>query len=417
MILGAIADDFTGATDLCSTWVKAGLRVVQTIGLPAPDETPDADAVVIALKSRTIPPTEAVAQSLAALDWLRSQGVRQILFKYCSTFDSTPQGNIGPVTDALMQALGQEIAVISPAFPKNGRTIYKGQLFVGDLPLAESPMKDHPLTPMRDSNLIRLMDAQACGRTGLIPLQIVRQGPEAIRAAFATLSAQGYRYAVPDAVEDQDMLSLGRALADMPLVTGGSAVGMGLPQNLREAGALGAALAPALPSAPGRAVVLAGSCSAATRAQIAHVAPLWPDYRIEIDRVAAGEDIAAEALAWAQAQSGPILIHGSADPEEVARNQSRYGVMAAGEMIEHTLSAIAQGLFAIGFSRFLVAGGETSGAVISGLGISALQIGPEVCPGVPWCGARVAGRDLALCLKSGNFGAPDMFVQALEMLE
>jgi len=418
IILGAIADDFTGATDLCSTWVQAGLRVVQVIGVPAPGQAPEgADAVVIALKSRTIPAGQAVSQSLAALDWLQGQGVRQVVFKYCSTFDSTAQGNIGPVTDALLEAMGQDFTVISPAFPKNGRTIYKGNLFVGDLPLAESPMKDHPLTPMRDSSLIRLMDAQSRGRTGLVALQTVRQGQEAIRVAFDRLRAEGYRYAVPDAVEDADMLALGRALDGMALVTGGSAVAMGLPANLRGSGQLGAAMPPRLPLTEGRGVVLAGSCSTATRGQIAQAAARWPSLKIDIDRVAAGDDVASEAVEWAVAQPGPVLIYGSSDPEEVAANQRRHGVMEAGEMMERTLSSIAQGLLSRDFSRFLVAGGETSGAVISALGVNELAIGPEVCPGVPWCGATVEGRALALCLKSGNFGGPDMFTQALEMLD
>ncbi|MGA0614763.1 3-oxo-tetronate kinase [Paracoccus sp. KR1-242] len=418
IILGAIADDFTGATDLCSTWVKAGLRVVQVIGIPEAGQTPrDADAVVIALKSRTIPADQAIAQSLAALDWLNAQGVRQVVFKYCSTFDSTAAGNIGPVTDALLAAMGQDFTVVSPAFPRNGRTIYKGNLFVGDLPLAESPMKDHPLTPMRDSSLIRLMDAQAQGRTGLVPLQTVRQGAPAIRAAFDHLRGEGFRYAVPDAVEDEDMIALGRALDGMALVTGGSAVAMGLPANLRDSGDLGAALPPRLPRSQGRAVVLAGSCSTATRAQIAHVTPLWPTLKLNLDRIAAGEDIAAEALGWAVAQTGPMLIYGSSDPAEVAENQRRHGTMEAGEMMERTLSTIARGLLERGFARFLVAGGETSGAVISALGVTALEIGPEVAAGVPWCGATVGDRELALCLKSGNFGGPEMFTQALEMLD
>ncbi|MFT4014217.1 MAG: four-carbon acid sugar kinase family protein [Paracoccus sp. (in: a-proteobacteria)] len=418
MILGAIADDFTGATDLCSTWVKAGIRVIQVIGVPEPGFVPEgADAVVVALKSRTIAPDQAIAQSLSALDWLREQGARQILFKYCSTFDSTARGNIGPVTDALLDAMGQDFTVISPAFPRNGRTIYKGNLFVGDLPLAESSMKDHPLTPMRDSSLIRLMQAQARGRCGLVALETVRRGPDAIRAAFDRLRAEGFSYAVPDAVKDADMLALGRALDGMALVTGGSAIAMGLPENLRQSGELGAALDAALPEAPGRSVVLAGSCSTATRGQIAHARKIWPSMKLDVDRIAAGKDVVRQALDWAEAQDGPILIYGSSDPAEVARNQERHGVMKAGAMVEDALSGIARGLLARGWSRFVVAGGETSGAVISALGVREMSIGPEVAPGVPWCGATVAGKPLALCLKSGNFGGPAMFPEALEMMD
>ena len=415
--LGAIADDFTGATDLANTLVGEGVRVAQVIGVPDNStEIGDADAVVVALKSRTNPAKEAVEQSLAALDWLRGQGTRQIVFKYCSTFDSTAEGNIGPVADALSEALGSKIAVICPAFPANGRTINEGDLFVHDMPLAESPMKDHPLTPMRDSNLIRLMTAQSRWETGLVPLQVVRDGADAIRGRLQELADAGCRYAVADAVSDGDLRLIGGALAEHPLVTGGSGIAMGLPQNLRSAGALGAAGPASLPAAQGRALVIAGSCSAATRGQIARAKKRWPWRKIDVARLADGADEIGDAVDWALAEpaDSPVLIFASADPNEVAETQEKYGVKRAGEMVESALGGIAKTLTGQGFSRLVVAGGETSGAVVSTLGIKTLRIGPEIAPGVPWTETREP--HLALALKSGNFGSETFFEDALGML-
>ena len=417
-VLGAIADDFTGATDLANTWVKAGLRVVQVIGVPAPGRAaPEADAVVVALKSRTAPVDEAVAQSLAALSWLRAQGARQILFKYCSTFDSTPQGNIGPVADALLAATGGEFALVCPAFPGAGRTVYNGYLFVGDLLLSDSSMKDHPLTPMCDANLIRLMEAQSAHRAGLIGLDTVRAGPQAIAARVAELKSDGCRYGVADTIEEADLLALGAAAQGYGLVTGGSGIGMGLPENFRARGVLGAAVAPVLPAAQGRALIVAGSCSTATRGQIAAAAQ-WPARRLDVDRIASGADVVGETVTWARSAPAdlPVLVYASAEPGEVAATQAKYGTARAGEIVEHALSAIATALCDHGFTRIVVAGGETSGAVVSALGLRVLEIGPEIAPGVPWCAGERGGRPLAITLKSGNFGAPSFFADALEML-
>lgn len=416
--LGAIADDFTGATDLAATLVAEGVRTVQVIGVPdAATDTGDADAVVVALKSRTAPVAEAVSQSLAALGWLRAQGARQVVFKVCSTFDSTPQGNIGPVADALADALGARIAAVCPAFPANGRTVYKGTLFVHDLPLAESPMKDHPLTPMRDSSLIRLLEAQSAHRAGLADWQTVQAGPDALRARLDALAEDGMRYAVTDALTDADLRAIGAALDAHPLVIGGSGIAMGLPANLRARGLLRAATAPALPPQRGRALVLAGSCSTATRAQIARAKAIWPARAIDVDRIAGGHDEAAAAVDWALAQPAvaPVLVYGSADPAQVAANQAKYGRDEAGAMVERTLAAIAATLSDKGFDRIIVAGGETSGAVVTALGVRALRIGPAIAPGVPWTEAT-GDRRLALALKSGNFGAEDFFEAAFAML-
>lgn len=418
ILLGAIADDFTGATDLASTLVKRGMRVVQTIGVPRTDlDFGDAEAMVVALKSRTAPVEHAVESSRRALEWLQQQGARQVVFKYCSTFDSTPEGNIGPVADALMGALPADLALICPAFPANGRTVYQGYLFVGDRLLSESSMKDHPLTPMHDANLVRLMAAQSRHRVGLVPLATVAAGASAVEAACDGLRARGIAYAVADALTDEHLETIGRAAAGHRLITGGSGVAMALPVNFRREGLLSAPAVPELPEVAGGAAVLAGSCSRATRAQIECVSALWPNVKLDADRLAEGESVVDEVLAWAleQDEDLPILIFSSANPEEVAEIQDRYGREYAGAMIEDAFGRIAQGLVEAGTRRMIVAGGETAGAVVTALGIDALRIGLEIDPGVPWT-ESLGGPRLALALKSGNFGAADFFAKALGML-
>ena len=418
ILIGAIADDFTGATDLANTLVKEGMRAVQTIGVP--DESFDlgeTDAVVIALKSRTNPADEAVRESLAALEWLQANGARQVLFKYCSTFDSTDAGNIGPVADALLDALGAELTIACPAFPTNGRTVYRGYLFVGDVLLSESSMKDHPLTPMRDANLVRVLGRQTPHKVGLVSHDHVSQGAAPIRDALSGLEQEGVRHAIIDAIDDGDLRVIGEALADFKLITGGSGIALGLPENFRRAGLLERTGAAPLPQTVGRAAVLAGSCSVATRNQLAHVADVWPSYAIDPERLAQGDDVAGEALSWAsQMDAGtPAVIYSSSAPEDVARVQDDFGRERAGALVESAMAAVAVGLVAQGVRRLVVAGGETSGAVVSALGVHALRIGPEIDPGVPW--TEAAGEPaLALALKSGNFGGEDFFTKALEML-
>jgi len=237
VLLGAIADDFTGATDLCNTLVRRGMRTVQLIDVPAPETNIlDAEAVVVALKSRTTPAAEAIEKSLAALAWLRGAGARQLLFKYCSTFDSTDAGNIGPVAEALMEALGTDFTLYCPAFPENGRTIYLGYLFVGDVLLSESGMRDHPLTPMRDPSLVRVLKRQCRGNVGLVPQYGVARGPVTIRDAFASLRKAGFRHTIVDAIEDHDLEVIGEAAADFQLITGGSGIALGLPENFSPSG-------------------------------------------------------------------------------------------------------------------------------------------------------------------------------------
>lgn len=417
-VLGCIADDFTGATDLANNLVRAGMRVVQTIGVPTGPLDTEADAIVVALKSRTIPPAEAVSQSLAALQWLQAQGAQQIYFKYCSTFDSTPQGNIGPVTDALMQALGTTFTIATPAFPDNQRTVFKGYLFVGDVLLNESGMKDHPLTPMTDANLVRVLQAQTKHRVGLVDHKTLAQGPEAIRGRFAALRADGVGIAIVDAVANADLLTLGAALKGMPLVTAGSGVAIGLPANF---GLQADSQAASLPTAGGLQAVVSGSCSVATNQQVmAFIQSGRPALAIDPLRIAAGVDVQAEALAWAREQlaGGPVLVFSTAEPSAVRAIQGRLGLEEAGAMVERTIAGIARGLVALGVRQLVVAGGETSGACVQALGIAQLRIGGQIDPGVPWCHATspVAPEGLHITLKSGNFGTPDFFTKAFAQL-
>ena len=418
ILLGCIADDFTGATDLANNLVRSGMRAVQTIGVPSGALQVEADAVVVALKSRTTPPQEAVRQSLAALRWLQGAGARQIYFKYCSTFDSTAQGNIGPVTEALMDALGTPFTIATPAFPDNQRTVFKGYLFVGDLLLSESGMRDHPLTPMADPNLVRVLQAQCRRKVGLIDYRTVAQGEAAIRRRIAALQAEGVAIAVVDALDNDDLLRLGPALKDLPLVTAGSGVAIGLPANF---GVAPSAAASRLPAAGGTCAVVSGSCSQATNRQVqAFIAAGRPAFALDPLRIAAGDDVAAQALAWAAPllATGPVLVYSTAQPADVKAVQGRLGVGEAGALVERTIAAIARGLVDLGVRQLVVAGGETSGACVQALGIDQLQIGPQIDPGVPWCWGRdSAGAPLHLALKSGNFGADDFFAKAFAQLQ
>ena len=416
--LGCIADDFTGATDLANTLVRQGMRTVLLLGVPQDEKPVGAEAVVVALKSRTIPAGEAVDQSLAALRWLRDNGARQFFFKYCSTFDSTDDGNIGPVAEALLDGLGEDFTIACPAFPTTGRTIYLGHLFVGDLLLSDSSMRDHPLTPMTDSNLVHVLGRQTQGRVGLVHHRTVSHGAAAIAQEFDRLHGDGCVAAIVDAIDDADLLAIGHAAADLKLVTGGSGVAMGLPDNFRRAGLLTAkGAADALDPVDGLEAVIAGSCSAATIGQVAEMGGTHPMFRVDPAALAAGEDVAGAALDWAAAKlpKGPVLIYSTDQPDAVAAVQGRLGRDEAGALVEDAMAKIARGLADAGVRKLVVAGGETSGAVVQALGVTALRIGPEIDPGVPWT-QSLGDPPIALALKSGNFGAPDFFVKALRML-
>ena len=374
------------------------------------------------MKSRTTPADEAIAESLAALHWLQKAGCRQFYFKYCSTFDSTAKGNIGPVGEALMQALGSKFTIACPAFPVNGRTIYKGHLFVGDILLSDSGMRNHPLTPMTDASLVRHLQSQVKGKVGLTEYSTVLKGEAAIRARFAALQAEGCNFTVVDALSNDDLMSIGLACADMPLLTAGSGIALGLPQNFRRAGLLAEDLvADTLPATGGLRAVISGSCSIATQGQVAAMREKHPAFNIDPFELARGTDVVGAALDWAASRlkDGPLLIYATAAPEAVKAVQAQLGVEKAGSLVEEALAAITKGLVALGVGQLIVAGGETAGAVVKALGVTGLRIGPEIDPGVPWTAGinkDSSQRPLALALKSGNFGTPDFFIKAWSKL-
>lgn len=411
LVLGAVADDLTGATDLALTLSRGGMRVLQLVGVPDADATfDDADAVVVSLKSRTIPAAEAVALSRAAGERLLAAGAEQLFFKYCSTFDSTDAGNIGPVAEALLELVGETRALACPAFPTNGRTVFKGHLFVGDQLLSDSPMRDHPLTPMRDANLVRVLARQTQHPVRLVDLATVRAGDTALKAALD--AAEGF--AIVDAFVDDDLRRIGAAARHHRLITGGSGVALGLPANFGIAPGA-ATVAGGYPA--GRAAILAGSCSTATRRQVASA--LGAGYAgLQLDplAIADGGQTVADGLAFALAAGMTPVIYASAAPEVVAERQAALGVARAGAVVEDYFAALAPLLVEAGFTRLIVAGGETSGAVIHGLGIRALEVGPEIDPGVPWMSTTAGGQPVALALKSGNFGSDDMLVKAWGLL-
>ena len=425
VLLGCIADDFTGATDLANNLVRAGMRVVQVIGVPGRPLDTDADALVVTLKSRTAPRNDAVVQSLDALKWLQAHGAQQIYFKYCSTFDSTPQGNIGPVTEALMDALAglesSDFTIATPAFPDNQRTVFNGHLFVGDVPLNESGMQNHPLTPMTDSNLVRVLQAQCRRKVGLIDYKVVAQGEAAIRRRIGELRRQGVGLAIVDAISNDDLLRLAPALKGMPLLTAGSGVAIGLPSNF---GITPSTAAATLSRAAGLQAALSGSCSSATNRQVqAFIQAGGPAFRMDPLQIAAGVDVTAEALTWAAPllSQRSVLIYSTAEPDAVKTVQGQLGVHQAGTMLENALAAVAQGLVELGVRQLVVAGGETAGACVQALNITQMRIGPQIDPGVPWCYAHARTGaapevDLHLALKSGNFGADDFFSKAFSML-
>ena len=415
--LGVIADDFTGATDVASMLVRAGMRTVQVIGVPK-GPPPDADAVVVALKSRTTPAAAAVEESLAALRWLQAAGARQFYFKYCSTFDSTSAGNIGPVADALLDALGADFAIACPAFPENGRTVFRGHLFVGDALLSDSGMRTHPLTPMADANLVRVLQSQTTSRVGMLRYDTIASGVDATRRQITALQADGVRLAIADAINNDDLRTLAQACADLPLITAGSGVALGLPDVYARRGWLILdARAAALTDVGGLAAVISGSCSDVTNAQVADwLASGRPAFQVDARELAEGKPIVESALAWARRSGSdePVLVYATASTQRVQQVQASLGAERAGQLVEQCLAAIASGLIDAGVRRLVVAGGETSGAVVKALGISALRIGATIDPGVPWTQAE--GRPLLLALKSGNFGSTDFFAKALSLV-
>ncbi len=422
-LLGCIADDLTGGTDLSGILVNNGMRTVQMIGVPDGEWPDDADAVVVALKSRTIPVEHAVAQSLQALRWLQAAGCAQYYFKYCSTFDSTPTGNIGPVAEALMDVLKTDFTIGCSAFPATRRTIYQGYLFVGGVPLNESGMQHHPLTPMTDANLVRVLQQQTKRKVGLVEHAVVSAGAEAIAERFALLRREGVGFAIVDALSDEDLAQIAVAAASLSLITGGSGLAQGLPQNFRQRDLLNSqqTATTLAPTVAGFKAVIAGSCSTATRNQVDVMRAHHPAFRVDPLELANGHDVVASAAEWAASRIGkePVLIYATAAPDEVNLTQATLGVEKSAALIESALAAIAAKLVDLGVGQLIVAGGETSGAVLNALGVNRLSIGREIDPGVPWTTTMLnppSRRLLALALKSGNFGSPDFFLKAWDKL-
>ncbi len=423
IVLGAIADDFTGATDLANNLVRAGMRTLQVIGVPRIAlDLEDIDAIVVALKSRSCPAQDAISDSLAALDWLQNQDAKQIFFKYCSTFDSTDDGNIGPVADALLDQLGAQQTVMVPAFPTNGRTVYQGHLFVGDRLLNDSGMEHHPLNPMADADLVRTLARQTPHAVGLLPRSLLAVGSEQARTYLDKLKAQNVRHVICDTIDETDLKVLAATVTELALVTGGSGLGQTLPTEYRRLGWLQAVdNAGQLAPASGASLVLSGSCSRATLGQIEHFLSHYEGFALDPIALADSDDQIEEALAFARARlnnANPVLIYASAAPDQVKQAQKQLGVAVAGERVERALAMLAQELAAEGVGKLLVAGGETSGAVVSALGIGELRIGEQIDPGVPWTQTQLSGRQtpLSLALKSGNFGGVDIFSRAFEVL-
>jgi len=419
LMLGCIADDYTGATDLSSALTESGLRVVQLFGRPGPSAAPpdpgQTDAVVIALKIRTAPAADAVADALAALDWLRRGALDRVLFKYCSTFDSTPAGNIGPVHDALQGELGVPQSISTPATPENGRTVYLGHLFVGNQLLSESSMRDHPLTPMRDPLLTRVLAAQSRADVRLLPLSVVRAGADAIHAHLAELRrlARGPQVVVCDAIDDNDLRVLAAASRSLPLLSGAAGLGRAVAATVRAHAVRTRLPAHMVSAGQGPTAVLAGSCSSATLGQVEHMAARYPTYRLDAEQLARYPRVVEDALAWAghHLATSPVLLAASQPPEQVARAQRHLGRSRAAELVETALGRLAVGLRRLGVRKLIVAGGETSAAVVNALGIREVHVGPALAPGVPWVYSD-DGEPMLLALKSGNFGEPDFFLDA-----
>jgi uncharacterized protein YgbK (DUF1537 family) len=422
LALGCIADDYTGASDLANTLTRSGLRTVQTIGVPSDDlKLPEVDAVVVSLKSRSIDAALAVAKSRQAEKWMRARGARHVLFKICSTFDSTDAGNIGPVIDALRSDAGDAVVLVTPAFPETGRTVYQGNLFVGSVPLNESPLKDHPLNPMHDSNLVRVLARQSKTKVGLVGLAVIVRGADAVRDHLSALAAQGIGAAIADAVFQRDLETIGAVALDHRVSVGASGLGLGLARALIASGRVSANAVSGVSNQTvgGSAACLAGSCSQATLQQIAQAEHAMPVLHLDPDKIVAGREEAGRALDWARERldKGPVLIASSSTPDQVAALQARHGRDAAGHAIEQAMAHIAEGLVGAGVRRLVVAGGETSGAVVDRLGIPGFLVGPEIAAGVPVLRAVDAKRgEMLLALKSGNFGGPDFFSDALKLM-
>jgi len=412
MLLGCIGDDFTGSSDLANTLAKRGMQTVLYSGIPHVDADTQVEAGVVALKSRSNAPEEAVAQSLEALEWLKAQGCRQFFFKYCSTFDSTTDGNIGPVAEALAAELNADRVIVCPAFPGTGRSLYQGHLFVNDQLLNECGMQNHPITPMIDADIRRVMQAQCTSSVGHVSHQYVGQGSAAISSRLKELRTSGNLFMVVDAIDDSDLINIGQAASELTLITGGSGVALGLPANFAAAGKIQSEAAKWTGEA-GPVVALSGSCSIATREQVTTHSKDNPVFEIDADAIIKKTLTPGSVVDWVMQQSKVPLVYSSADPEQVAKIQAIHSQEITSQALEQFFATLAQQLTKAGVTRLICAGGETSGAIVEGLKLTSLDIGPEIDPGVP---ALRANEKLVVALKSGNFGGQDFFVKAAQML-
>ena len=417
--LGCIADDFTGATDLANMLVKGGLKTIQLLGTPSKnDVVPSVDAVIIALKTRTIPVEDAIEQSLQAMNWLKNAGAKQFFFKYCSTFDSTDEGNIGPVIDALMAGLETQFTIACPAFPETQRTIFKGHLFVGDKLLSDSPMKDHPLTPMTDSNLVSTLSGQTSQKGGLVEYTDISGGPSEIRKAFEKLQKEHVAIAVTDVLNDEHLYVLGEAVKDFKLITGGSGIALGLPPQLKShKNHKEETTVHRLPEVLGKELILSGSCSEMTLAQVNEFSKKYCTLKLNPVELVESNSALDNAVDWVIQAKGkePILVYASAPPDAVKEVQQRLGRDLASSTVENALAKIARAAVQNGFRRIVVAGGETAGAVVSNLNIKGIMIGEQIDPGVPTT-VSIGNPSIGLVLKSGNFGSADFFEKALKVM-
>ncbi len=413
MLLGVIADDFTGATDIAGFLVENGMRTVQLNGIPNQDIDVNADAVVISLKSRSCPVDEAIKDSVDALKWLQAKGCQQFYFKYCSTFDSTSEGNIGPVTDALLNELGEDFTIVCPALPVNGRTVYNGHLFVFEELLSDSGMRNHPVTPMTDSSLIRMMNAQSHGTTGLVNFQTIEQGADAVTQRFTKLKEQGHRYAAVDAFNSEHLTTLGQAAKSLKLVTGGSGLAAGLARNWAEQLEDQSDAKQSGKPAKAPTVVFSGSCSVMTNQQVAAYKLQAPHFAIDVEACLTNEDYSDVVFDWVmtniESEFAP-LVYATADAKALKAIQEQYGAQASSHAVEQFFSKLAIKLQSNGVKNFIVAGGETSGVVTQSLKVKGFHIGPQIAPGVPW--VKSVEGELSLALKSGNFGDENFFAKA-----
>ena len=423
MKLGIIGDDFTGSSDIANNLKKSGMQVSMYAGVPnlLPEETKkeQTDAAVIALKTRTAPIEDAIRESLEALSWLKDCGCEQFIFKYCSTFDSTKEGNIGPVTDAIMEKLNTDFTIACPSFPDAGRTVYFGHMFVNGKPLNESGMENHPLTPMTDHNLVRWLGYQTKNNVGLVDSQTISEGENSVKDKRENLKKNGYKYAIIDTIKNDDFDIICNAVKNLPLLTGGSGIALGLPKIYKDRGLLSASNFQ-IPENNSNAIILSGSCSITTINQINIYKENNPSFYISPDEVINDKDLIEKVLSWIKDnETQSPLVYSSSDIKSVSEKQKQYGQELLANKFEKFFELLSKKLVKDNFGTFISAGGETSGAVIKGLGIQELKIGKEISHGVPalWSPESNGNKPVSVTLKSGNFGQDDFFTRALKALK